>query len=173
MNQFKNIRPIMRNLLILFLVVFATNMVTGQELVRSTLGASGASSELVDGENTYIVQQSVGQSSVTGTYQNGSYGVRQGFIQPPIVVGDVSADSTINAVVFPNPFESVITISFNEELKKPLSIIIFDMLGRVIHQEERPAERSVVLELDSLSTAQYVLLITSGDKQFKANILKN
>lgn len=163
----------MKNLVLLFVLVGITNMVTGQEIVRSTISASGASSKLVDGENTYVIQQSVGQSSVTGTYQNGRYGMRQGFIQPPIVVGDIYDDSTINAVVFPNPFASAITVRFNEVLKQPLSITVFDMLGRTIHQEEREAEKSVVLELDYLATAQYVLLITSGNKQFKANILKN
>ena len=163
----------MKNLLLLFVLVCVTNFVTGQELVRSTIGASGASSELIDGDKTYVVQQSVGQSSVIGTFQNGRYGMRQGFIQPPIQIGSLFNDSTINAVVYPNPFESAITISFNEELKNPLTILVYDMLGRVIYSKERQPDRNIILDLDFLSTAQYLLHITSGEKQFKANILKN
>ena len=163
----------MKKLIAIAFFLFLGLQVSGQEIMRSTVGSSGSSTELKSGDRTYVIQQSVGQSSVTGSFFYSDRGLIQGFIQPPIKLGATVSDNTIDAVVYPNPFKSAITVAFNETLEGALDVIVYDMLGKVVFQQERKAGNSLVLDLDFLSTAQYVLLITSEEKNFKANILKN
>ena len=161
------------NLLIATLLL--GSMLNAQELVRSTVGVSGSSSTVGSGDRQLIVQQSVGQSSVIGYFTNENISIRQGFIQPPIeILGTANDDNNpIDAVLFPNPFSSSVTVAFNEELKENLQITIYDMLGRVVYETSSRAEAQITIDLGFLSSAQYVLLLTSENRQFKANILKN
>ncbi|QNJ97294.1 T9SS type A sorting domain-containing protein [Constantimarinum furrinae] len=157
---------------ILFLTL--TSLCVGQEIARSTVGASGSSAAVETINGTYIIQESIGQSSVIGTHYSSEVILRQGFIQPPISIQGILADETnIDAVVYPNPFTSSVNVAFREELKGGLSIAIYDLLGRLVYSNERNAEREIRIDLDFLSSAQYILLITSGNKQFKATLLKH
>ncbi|MCW5518358.1 T9SS type A sorting domain-containing protein [Aureitalea sp. L0-47] len=162
-----------RSILIVILII-ATTSTWSQELVRSTVGVSGASSTVQSGNKTYVVQQSVGQSSVIGLYASDNYALRQGFIQPPIRILSVGSENKnpIDAVIFPNPFASDVRIVFNESLEGKVEITIYDMLGRVVHTRAMAASKEINLELSFLSSAQYVLLLTSNNREFKANILK-
>ena len=162
-----------RTTLLLFLFVGMASAMS-QELVRSTVGVSGTSSTVQSGDKSYVIQQSVGQSSVIGLYSANNYTLRQGFIQPPIRILSVGSDSNnpIDAVLYPNPFESDVRIVFNESLEGSVAITIYDMLGRVVHTRTMNAGKEINLELSFLSSAQYVLLLTSNNREFKANILK-
>ncbi|KAA3615907.1 MAG: T9SS C-terminal target domain-containing protein [Flavobacterium sp.] len=160
------------------LIVMYCFIVTGlnaQELVRSTVGVSGTSSQVKSGDKTYTIQQSVGQSSVIGLYTANSLAVRQGFIQPPIKILSTGSDNDnpIDAVLYPNPFASDIRIVFNETLEGSIEITIYDMLGRTVHTMNTRATKEINVNLSFLASAQYVLLLTSEKRQFKANILKN
>lgn len=163
-----------KNLLIVLMLCCCSGM-TAQELLRSTTGVSGSSSELKSANGTYIVQQSVGQASVIGTFSQSGMTIRQGFIQPPIrVLGSPDLeDQLLDAVLFPNPFESIVTVRFGEVLEGTLEIVIYDMLGRLVFEKQKPASSEVTLDLRTLSSAQYVLQITHKERQFKSNILKN
>jgi len=163
-----------RSVLIILLCLLVAGL-NAQELVRSTVGVSGTSSQLKSGDKTYTVQQSVGQSSVIGLYTANSLAIRQGFIQPPIKILSTGGDydDLIDAIIYPNPFTSDIRIVFNETLEGGIDIIIYDMLGRVVHNMNTRAGKEINLDLSFLASAQYVLLLTSEKRQFKANILKN
>ena len=160
-------------LLINCCLLFASASVA-QELMRSTTGVSGGSRVIAEGERSYLVQQSVGQSSVIGTFRNEDITARQGFIQPPIKVQRVFEDeSDLDATIFPNPFSSGIQIIFNERVEGLISIDVFDIQGRLVHHEKKQAAGQLSIELETLSSAQYVLLVSTQTKQFKANILKD
>jgi hypothetical protein len=148
--------------------------VEAQEIVRSTVGVTGTSSSINTAEKTYVIQESVGQSSVIGKFQNEGILLRQGFIQPPLKITNVLIDvSDLDAVVYPNPFTSEINIVFNEDVKSPITILIYDVLGKVVYNSEQQPSREIKINLDFLSSAQYLLHISSNTKQFKANLLKN
>ena len=53
-----------------------------------------------------------------------------------------------------------------------VDFVLYDMLGRVVHTQNLPAQQQMQLDMTKLSTAQYILLITAGNKQFKANLIK-
>jgi hypothetical protein len=151
-----------------------TGLSRGQEIVRSTIGVSGGSTTIETSNGSYIIQESTGQSSVIGTYTTSEVILRQGFIQPPISIqGVIEEDTNIDAVVYPNPFTSSVNVAFKEELKGGLSISIYDLLGRLVYSNSRSAEKEIRIDLDFLSSAEYILLITAANKQFKATLLKH
>jgi len=55
-------------------------------LMRATLSASGSSETVTFDNLNFIIQQSIDQSSVIGTSKNNGYTLRQGFIQPNVLV---------------------------------------------------------------------------------------
>ena len=152
------------------LVVLNSN---AQKVVRSTLGVSGSSTTITSNSKTYVVQQSVGQGSAIGKFQSNGIIARQGFIQPPVLSSKVIPEETnLQAVIYPNPVNNQVHISFKEPVKEPVSIRIFDMLGRNVFTKELNAAQQLSINLSFLASAQYIFIINTGQKQFKANLLK-
>tara|TARA_R100001132_G_C3259631_1_gene84126 strand:- start:248 stop:748 length:501 start_codon:yes stop_codon:yes gene_type:complete len=158
----------------LFIVAFGCYSLSAQEAVRSTISASGSSSSIRVNDRDYVIQQSVGQQSIIGTSQSSVAIMRQGFIQPPIEVFALSeTDNSLDAVVYPNPFQNIVHVRFNETLKKPVNIVLYDVLGRIVRTESKVVTTSETsIHLDGLSSAQYILTITSENKEFKTSLLK-
>ncbi|MDC8002663.1 T9SS type A sorting domain-containing protein [Aureisphaera galaxeae] len=161
-----------RYIIVFFLLGSLT--ATSQQVIRTTVSSAGGSETVAVGEQEYTVQQTIGQQSVIGTYATESITARQGFIQPPIRVrGIIEEDTDLDAVVYPNPFESSVRIKFNEEISGPLSVVLYDMQGRLVYDKAYEPAGEIEVQLDFLSKAAYVLLVSSENKQLKANLLKN
>jgi hypothetical protein len=163
----------MKKFSLILIAICTLGYCNAQEISRSTIGSAGGTATIGDDDNPRVVQQSVGQGSVIGSFKNGKTQIRQGFIQPPITVRSIEVDeTTLDADIFPKPVESVLNIVLNEAVEVPISLVIYDMLGRVVYDKEGPAQQQMSLDMTSLSSAQYILLITAGKKQFKANLIK-
>jgi len=159
--------------LCIFLLCLTGLQLSAQNLQRATLGNSGASTEINNSDEIYYVSQSVGQSSVTGTFNNESHTIRQGFQQPPIrVVINIEADYDLNAIVYPNPVDSFITIQFNEQLTHSINIVVYDISGKLVLNKSLRPETSVNLDLSFLASGTYMLNITSENKRFLARLIK-
>ncbi len=161
-------------LLGLALFIIASSSLFAQETVRSTVGVTGISTTTTVSGKQYVVQQSVGQSSVIGTHTIQDFTVLQGFIQPPIKIeGVLDEDNSLQAVVFPNPFSSYVQVRFSEEIDAPLSITLYDISGRIVFSKEMAPSREIQLDFDFLSSASYLLSISQANKQFTATLIKN
>ncbi len=159
---------------IIFVLLLGSFSAHAQQVVRATVSTAGASETITVGEQEYVLQQSIGQQSVIGSFATESRATRQGFIQPPIrISGIVEEDTDLDAVVYPNPFESTVRIKFNEEIKGTVSVVLYDIQGRLVYDKPYEVASEIEVNLDFLSKAAYVLLVTSENKQFKANLLKN
>ncbi|WP_372793990.1 T9SS type A sorting domain-containing protein [Lutibacter sp.] len=144
-----------------------------QEIMRSTLGISGSSSLVSSGSKHYFVQQSVGQTSVIGKFQSNGMILRQGFIQPPMLSSKVIPEETnLEAIIYPNPVNNEVNITFKEAVKEIVYIQIFDLLGRSVYTKEMNPAQQLNINLSFLASAQYLFLINTGEKQFKANLIK-
>lgn len=167
-------KKFIKNSVILF-ILGSSNALSAQEIIRSTFSSAGVSSNFDENNTTYVIQQSIGQQSITGTSLGNDFILRQGFIQPPIdVVISVPEDNTLAAFIFPNPFKSRITVKFLEEIEAPIDIIVYDVLGRlIVNKKQQVNGLETIIYLDQLASAQYLLSITAGVKQFNASIIKN
>ena len=143
-------------------------------LIRSTTGVLGSSATSSQNNKTFIVQQSVGQASVIGTFKTTQYTIRQGFIQPDvlskIINNNISLD--LEASFYPNPFVESVTLAFAEKIEGKVEVAVFDMLGRLVFLNSYTAEQILKVQFHNLSVADYILKVTANNKQFVKNIIK-
>jgi hypothetical protein len=143
-------------------------------LVRSTTGASGASLEMKNGNNVYVIQQSVGQPSIIGTVREGEYVLRQGFIQPDILsrVAEKNMPLNLQLSLHPNPFQEQISLVFNEEIKGEINITVYNILGALIYTKNYQSNQRIDVVLDWVSSGEYILKTVANQKQFISKIIK-
>ncbi|PKQ46919.1 T9SS type A sorting domain-containing protein [Confluentibacter flavum] len=161
-------------LLVSFCCVFQQPIFSQSNLVRSTTGASGASEEITNGGNTYVIQQSIGQPSVIGTTVNGDYIFRQGFIQPNVLSKIIEKNIPLNLqlTVYPNPFVEQISLVFKEDIEGDIHITVFNMLGAQMFSKSYRTNQQIDITLGWLSTGEYILKTVANSKQFISKIIK-
>lgn len=162
-------------LVLCFFIVQVYGQNTSSELLlRSTIGISGSSKKIDMQNKSYVVQQSIGQSSVIGTFAIGDLTVRQGFIQPNVFAKIINKKIRMNldVVVYPNPFLESISLLFNEEITDKVAVEIYDLLGRLVFSNNYPPSQSVNVILGNFPVANYILKIQANNKQIVEKILK-
>jgi hypothetical protein len=158
----------MRVFFTLFLV-FISKFLVAQQLHHEMISAQGGS---VITQNGQQVRYTVGQQSVTGTSSNG-YVVQQGFQQSNW--GKILEQNTISitTTVYPNPFVNEINFSFSISPGEKISAFVFDVLGRLVYSEDFKNENnSIKLNLVHLSTAEYLVKLSSDKFVHSAKIIK-
>jgi hypothetical protein len=158
----------MRIFFTLFLV-FISKFLIAQQLHHEMISAQGGS---VITQNGQQVRYTVGQQSVTGTSSNG-YVVQQGFQQSNW--GKILEQNTISitTTVYPNPFVNEINFSFSISPGEKISAFVFDVLGRLVYSEDFKNENnSIKLNLVHLSTAEYLVKLSSDKFVHSAKIIK-
>jgi hypothetical protein len=160
--------------LVLFTSLAKAQSTSNTHLVRSTIGISGTSENVTVNNKQYIVQQSIGQASVIGTFSDSDYILRQGFIQPNVLakIIDIAIPLNLEAIVYPNPFVENITIAFTEKITDKIEVHAFDLLGRLVFSKSYLADQNLKVNLPNLANAEYFLKVTVNNKQFLKKILK-
>ncbi|MDO5979709.1 T9SS type A sorting domain-containing protein [Flavivirga spongiicola] len=162
-------------LLICFICIFQQQVLSQSDyLVRSTIGRSGTSGVSENGGETFVIQESVGQSSVIGTYINNNYILRQGFIQPNVLakITDKNIPLGLQLTVFPNPFDKQLSIAFKEKVSGKVDITVFDVSGRFITSKSYQENQLVDVKLNALPSGSYILKVIANTKQFVTKIIK-
>jgi len=166
-------------LLIIFSVLISSHVKSQNNsspfLIRSTVGASGSSESIIVDNKTYVVQQSIGQVSVTGTFNNYGYTLRQGFIQPNVLAKIINPNTSIDLVAtfYPNPFIENVTLAFTEKIEGDITVAVFDLLGRLVFSKSYPANQNLNMRFNNLSVAGHILKVTANNKQFIKTIIKS
>jgi len=165
---------ILRKLISLALLALSFQMVLAQAPIklRSTLSIGGTSNTFTSLGKSYVVQQSIGQSSVIDSYHADGFTLRQGFIQPLKGAGKSSSKQTLQATVSPNPFSSSITISFTESISDNLSITLYDLYGRTLFSSSEKATPQLSFNFSSLASGLYVLSVDAGEKSLVVKLAK-
>ena len=154
---------------IIVMLLSVGNVVYGQQLHHEMLSSQGGSSVTSSG---YLVRYTVGQQSVTGTSTNG-YVVQQGFQQSNW--GRIVSENTISVVttVYPNPFVDLVKFSFSSSPGSTIDVLVFDILGRLVHSESVQNDSNLIsLDLKKLSSAEYLVKLSSGSYIHSAKIIK-
>ncbi|WMW78344.1 T9SS type A sorting domain-containing protein [Flavobacterium sp. 20NA77.7] len=154
---------------IIVMLLSVGNVVYGQQLHHEMLSSQGGSSVTSSG---YLVRYTVGQQSVTGTSTTG-YVVQQGFQQSNW--GRILSQNTISVVttVYPNPFVDLVKFSFSSSPGSTIDVLVFDILGRLVHSESVQNDSNLIsLDLKKLSSAEYLVKLSSGSYIHSAKIIK-
>jgi hypothetical protein len=155
--------------LFLMLIIFGCEILSAQQLHHEMTSAQGGTVTTANGQ---LVRYTVGQQSVTGTSSNG-YVVQQGFQQSNW--GKILEQNTISiaTIVFPNPFVNEVNFSFSTSPGDKISAYVFDVLGRLVYSEDVKNENnSIKLNLLHLSTAEYLVKLSSDKFVHSAKIIK-
>ena len=157
----------MRILGVLFL--FFVQGVIGQSLHHQMVSVQGGS---VTTNSGHTVNYSVGQQSVTGTTTN-QYIVQQGFEQNNWSRIIKKNKETIRTSLYPNPFVDQLTFDFSSSPGTTIQVLVFDILGRIVHTEAVENQNNQIkLNLSRLSSAEYLIKLTSNTYEFATTIIK-
>jgi hypothetical protein len=156
-------------ILFFFLFVFGCKIINAQQLHHEMISSQGGTTTTANG---HLVRYTVGQQSVTGTSTNG-YVVQQGFQQSNW--SKILEQNTVSVatIVYPNPFVNEVNFTFSTSPGEKISAYVFDVLGRLVYSEEvKNDNNSIKLSLVHLSTADYLVRLTSDKFVHSAKIIK-
>lgn len=140
-----------------------------QILHHQMLGAQGGSAFV---SNNLVVLYSVGQQSVTGTTQNG-YVFQQGFQQSNVKVKSSETSNNIFISAYPNPFLDKISVLFSSLPGSQINVLVFDLLGRLVYSKTHEViANTILLDLKTLSSAEYIVQLTSSSYYDTIKIIK-
>jgi hypothetical protein len=155
----------MRTVLFFLFIVSAS----AQSLHHEMISAQGGG---VITNSGYKVNYTIGQQSVTGS-SSGTYVVQQGFQQNNWSKIISNNNNSIQTTLFPNPFIEYITFTFSSSPGTKVNAMIFDILGRLIHSEDLVNENNEIkLNLSRLSSAEYLIRLSSGKYEYATKIIK-
>lgn len=155
--------------------------ISSEYLVRSTTGSAGSSENISSNNQTYVVQQSIGQASAIGTFYTSNYILRQGFIQPgishPVFPIKPSPSSSLalslSVAIYPNPFTETVTLSFSEKIDDTIEVVLFDLAGRLVFSQNYKANQKLRVLFPNLPLATYIMKVTANNQHFVKKLLKN
>ena len=143
-------------------------------IARSTLGSSCVNNRIPSNFNQKKVLQSIGQSSVIGTFKNNSKTFCQGYIQPLFFLNleNVSNDLELEATLFPNPFISYFTIQFEEIINTEINLEIYDLFGRRIFSKIYEKNQNITISnwYNSISSS-FTVKVTANKKLFTSKLI--
>jgi hypothetical protein len=152
------------------LFFFCCTSLFSQQIQRQTFSAQGKVATTSKGVN---VSQSIAQLSVIGSSVRGKVIVAQGFQQSAI---SSTAKKTFNktriTAVYPNPVGDLVNIKFSETVSGPISISIFDILGRlVLFQEKEAIQNLLTIDDIALPAGEYLVQLYGNEYTFSTKIL--
>ncbi len=159
----------MRYLLFLFSITFQ-----GQVLHHQMLSSQGKSTKITNG---LLINQTIGQQSITGFSTNKNYVVIQGFQQSHwgkyITSNNSVAIDSFIITTYPNPFTETINFEFSKPITDFISISVFDVLGRLVNEQKEKAINSVLtIDLSRLPTSEYLIRLNANDLNYYTKIIK-
>lgn len=156
--------------LLFFLVAFLPAFFKAQIVHHQMVSSQGASVQL---SNNLMVQQSIGQQSVTGNYLGSAFSVGQGFQQGRIWKRKGPSALNIQVMTFPNPFSSKLNFQFSAAIDGPIKINIYDVMGKLVMTTEKEMlGNTIVLENLEFPNGQYVVKFSTKNFNYSTQILK-
>ena len=158
---------------IIFIILIFASFNSNSNGYRSVLNVSGGTSTLKTIDKSYRVQYSIGQQGPIGKIKSMMVNARQGFIQPPKFVETKSIiDNLLKVKISPNPFREALDIVFSEEIKNKIKVKIYDLMGKLVFDDELPIKTEHKIYLNSIPDSQFILRIESKEKYFQTKIIK-
>ena len=164
----RKIRPV---LIILPLILGLESLSFAQSLRNQTLSAMGSSTQPLS--VGLLVQQSIGQSSITGTYTTNAAILSQGFLRG-VSGPDKEIRPHFGAIAFPNAFTERIRFRFTSDLTEPTQVRIHDSQGKKVYsQQHLPINREIEVQLSHLAPGMYLVDLSTANRSTQIRILKN
>ena len=158
---------------IFFIILIFISFHLNSRDYRAVLNVSGGSKTLKTFDKSYRVQYSIGQQGPIGKVSTMMVNARQGFIQPPKFIETNSIlDKLLKVKISPNPFTEALDVVFSEEIKNKIKVQIYDLMGRLVFDDELPTKSQHKIYLNSIPESQFILRLESKEKYFQTKIIK-
>ena len=158
---------------ILLIFISFISFISNSKDHRSVLNASGGTSTLKTIDKSYRVQYSIGQQGPIGKIKSMMVNVRQGFIQPPRLIEKNSIlDNILKVKISPNPFREALDVVFSEEIKNKIKVKIYDLMGKLVFDDELPIKTQHKIYLNSIPDSQFILRLEGKEKYFQTKIIR-
>lgn len=155
------------------LLLLVGNSAFSQVLHHQMFTAQGSSTHTKSG---LVVNQSIGQFSISGTHSKGGLIVQQGFQQngmfkPSMVI---PYDDGITTTVYPNPFIDDVKLEFSSEIKGLFEVQLADMSGKILIRDKIMATQNILTieSLGHLPRGSYVLSLVASNYKYVVMIIK-
>jgi hypothetical protein len=146
----------------------------GQELNRQSFISQGNGKVTSNG---FIINQSIGQPSLLGSYSNSSVIIQQGFQQTSFQGKNFNtslpANSTI-VVVYPNPFYDIVNLQFSTQLNEKVEVIFYDVQGRTVLHSNYLLNGALlrITNIGYLPAGNYFISLKSSTLKYESIIIK-
>jgi hypothetical protein len=120
---------------------------------------------------TYTVKVALKINGVWGSYTGKACSI----VTPGIaraIATEPNATSGLTAVAYPNPFTTVFSIDVPFENQEPITVKVYDMLGRVLEQLAMPIKTGVLQLGEKYPTGVYNVIVTQGFETATLRVVK-
>jgi hypothetical protein len=153
----------------------ASLSISGQPVVkqRATLSMGSTVQVQSPAQKNFMVQQSIGQSSVINSYQSNGYLLLQGFVQPSQIAESKEKTAVLQSHISPNPFQHHIQIVFDALPSTKIALSISNLVGQKLKAGIYPPSKTIDLDVETLPPGVYILKMNADGKQLTSKIIKN
>ncbi|MBM3425517.1 MAG: T9SS type A sorting domain-containing protein [Bacteroidetes bacterium] len=153
------------------LALFSALPINGQTLRNASLVSMGNAAHGIP-EQGLVIQQSIGQSSVTGVFASTSVRISQGFLRGIRVVSK-EIKLPFEVIAFPNSFSERVTFRLNTEQEEVIQVLIYDAQGKRVYEANHlPKNKEIQLDLAFLATGMYVTHLRSRNQFVQSRLIK-
>jgi len=165
------VQKVKLTLFIILLILGLEGLSYAQSLHHQTLSAMGTTAQI--GSAGLLVQQSIGQSSITGTFNSSTAYLSQGFLKGlPSLSNELVLP--FDVIAFPNAFTERIRFRFTSDLTEPTQVRIHDSQGKKVYsQQHLPKNREIEVQLSHLAPGMYLVDLSTANRSTQIRILKN
>lgn len=160
----------MKKQLIPFLFVLFSCSFYGQVLQRQMISAQGG----VYNTKGFVISQSIGQLSVSGTTSTQSHTFQQGFQQSFFALAQNQIPlSDFSVSVYPNPVLDSFTVTVSNALQEMCTITIYTVLGQQVYQGQLASFQSQkIIPFGTYSNGTYLVQLVCGKQIVTKKIIK-
>jgi hypothetical protein len=153
-----------------FYTIQSNSFAQSSSLKSSTISSTGTN--ISKTTTDLFIQQSIGQSSVIGSFKSEKMYFSQGFLTG-ISKNKSSSNKSISVLAFPNSFVNEINFRFFPEYNKEVAMSIFDMSGKIVYKNKiTPINSAVEINLEKLSSGLYIVFFNFGTRLLQSRIIK-
>lgn len=123
------------------------------------------------------ISQTIGQQSVIGTHVLKNKTVLQGFQQSLYklsIIREVETIEIIKVTTYPNPFDELLYFNFSRDIREPIEVSVFDMLGRQVYYSTlHNISKTLHINLSNISSGEYIVELLNQEINYSAHIIKH
>lgn len=153
-----------------FLFVLFSCSFYGQGLQRQMISAQGG----VYNTKGFVISQSIGQLSVSGTTSTQSHTFQQGFQQSFFALAQNQIPlSDFSVSVYPNPVLDSFTVTVSNAVQEMCTITIYTVLGQQVYQGQLASfQTQKIIPFGTYSNGTYLVQLVCGKQIVTKKIIK-